>query len=381
MKILALIAGGVLVLAILLDAFETIVLPRRVTRSFRFTALFYRITWRPWAALARFVPSPRRRESYLSYFGPLSLIVLLALWAFALIVGFALLQYGAGTHVQAVAGRTDLGGLLYFSGTTFFTLGYGDVVPLSAAARALAVLESGVGFGFLAMVIGYLPVIYSSFSRREVEISLLDARAGSPPTAQEFLSRMAGAHNQPLLDRFLHEWEHWAAEVLESHISYPVLALFRSQHINQSWLGALTTILDISALAIVGIEGIPSNQARLTFAMARHAVVDLAQVVASRYQPHAPDRLPPQNLAKLRVALAANGLQLRAGEEAERKLLALRRMYEPYVQAMASRLLVMLPGWISADKVKDNWRSSPWDRLIAQEEGVASPVPVVEEHF
>jgi hypothetical protein len=380
MKILALVVGSILVFAILLDAFETIVLPRRVTRSFRFTALFYRFTWRPWAAMARFVPAPRRRESYLSYFGPLSLIVLLALWAFALIIGFALLQYGDGAQLHWPAGRPDVGGLVYFSGTTFFTLGYGDAVPLSGAARALAVLESGVGFGFLAMVIGYLPVIYGSFSRREVEISLLDARAGSPPSAQEFLSRMAGAHNQPLLDRFLHEWEHWAAEVLESHISYPVLALFRSQHINQSWLGALTTILDVSALTIVGIDGIASNQARLTFAMARHAVVDLAQVVAARYDAHATDRLSAQELVSMRQALAANGLQLRAGEEADRKLLALRSMYEPYVQAMAGRLLLRLPEWSSVAKVKDNWRSSPWDKLIAKQDG-SVPVAVVEEHF
>lgn len=380
MKILALIAGTALILATLLDGFETIVLPRRVTRSFRFTALFYRTTWRPWARMARFISSSRRREAYLSYFGPLSVIVLLALWAFGLIVGFALLQYGVGTQVHATSGSTGFGALMYFSGSTFFTLGLGDVLPLSGAARALAVLESGVGFGFLAMVIGYLPVIYSSFSRREVEISLLDARAGSPPTAQEFLSRMASAHNHPLLDRFLHEWEHWAAEVLESHISYPVLALFRSQHINQSWLGALTTILDVSALTIVGIDGIPSNQARLTFAMARHAVVDLAQVVAARYRPDAPDRLPPQDLANLRQTLGTSGLQLRQGEEAEAKLLALRSMYEPYVQAMAERLLLTLPTWYSAAKVKDNWRSSPWDRLIARTDANA-PVPVVEEHF
>ena len=380
MRILALIAGAALIAATLLDGFETIVLPRRVTRSFRFTALFYRSTWRPWAALARLISSPRRRESYLSYFGPLSVIVLLAIWAFGLIVGFALLQYGAGTQVHAYTGETGFGALVYFSGSTFFTLGYGDVVPLSGAARALAVLESGVGFGFLAMVIGYLPVIYNSFSRREVEISLLDARAGSPPSAQEFLARMAGAKNQDLLDRFLHEWELWAAEVLESHISYPVLALFRSQHINQSWLGALTTILDVSALVIVGIEGVPSNQARLTFAMARHAVVDLAQVAGTRYNPNAPDRLPPADLTRLRQTLAANGLQLRADDEAERKLLALRRMYEPYVQAMAARLRLALPAWGTAAMVKDNWRSSPWDRLIAQKDGTPA-VAVVEEHF
>lgn len=379
MELLALIAGAALIFATLLDAFETIVLPRRVTRSFRFTALFYRTTWRPWAKMARLISSPRRRESYLSYFGPLSVIVLLALWALGLIVGFALLQYGVGSQVQGV-GHAGFGGLVYFSGSTFFTLGLGDVVPLSGAARALAVLESGVGFGFLAMVIGYLPVIYSSFSRREVEISLLDARAGSPPSAQEFLARLAGAHNQPLLDRFLQEWEHWAADVLESHISYPLLALFRSQHINQSWLGALTTVLDVSALTIVGIDGIPSNQARLTFAMARHAVVDLAQVAGAQYRADAPDRLPPEALANLRQALAANGLQLRSGEEAERKLKALRLMYEPYVQALAGRLLLRLPDWSSGANVKDNWRSSPWDKLIAAKDG-STRVAVVEEHF
>jgi hypothetical protein len=85
-------------------------------------------------------------------------------------------------------------------------------------------------------------------------------------------------------------------------------------------------------------------------------------------------------LANLRQVLAANGLQLRAGEEAERKLLALRRMYEPYVQAMAATLLLNLPTWSSAVKVKDNWRSSPWDRIIAEKEGSA-PVAVGEEHF
>jgi hypothetical protein len=159
-----------------------------------------------------------------------------------------------------------------------------------------------------------------------------------------------------------------------------VLALFRSQHINQSWLGALTTILDVSALTIVGIDGIPSNQARLTFAMARHAVVDLAQVVGAQYHVKGADRLPPEALANLRQALAANGLQLRAGEEADRKLQALRSMYEPYVQALADRLLLRLPEWISVAKVKDNWRSSPWDKLIAKQDGRV-PVAVVEEHF
>jgi hypothetical protein len=375
----ATIFGIVLIAVILLDAFETVVLPRRVTRSFRLTALFYRNTWRPWAALSKFISSPRRRESYLGYFAPLSLILLLALWASGLIVGFALLQYGTGEHIALGNEPVGLGTLLYHSASTFFTLGYGDVVPVTGVARALAALEAGLGFGFLALVIGYLPVIYSSFSRREIEISLLDARAGSPPSALEFLSRVADRGDHQQLDQFFHEWERWAVEVLESHISYPVLSLFRSQHINQSWLGALTTILDTSALIIAGIDGMPSNQARLTFAMARHTVVDLAQVMRARYNPDALDRLSSADLAMLRQGLAEKGMRLRDGVEADQKLTALRLLYEPYVQALAATLRITLPLWISTVKVKDNWRSSPWDKLIEQKQ--AMPVSLAEDHF
>ena len=146
---------------------------------------------------------------------------------------------------------------------------------MAPIARALTVIEAGVGFGFLALVIGYLPVLYQGFSRREVNISLLDARAGSPPSAGELLVRHVG--DTAGLETLLRDWERWAAELMESHLSYPVLLYFRSQHEHQSWLGALTAVLDASALVMVGVEGGPVRQAQLTFAMARHAVVDLAQ--------------------------------------------------------------------------------------------------------
>ena len=88
-----------------------------------------------------------------------------------------------------------------------------------------------------------------------------------------------------MLDQIFKDWERWAAEVLESHLSYPVLSFFRSQHNNQSWLGALITILDATALVIAGVDGLRFEQSKITFAMARHAVVDLAQVVNARYAP------------------------------------------------------------------------------------------------
>jgi hypothetical protein len=361
MLIFATIAGIVVILAVLLDAFETVVLPRRVRRKFRITVWFYRNTWIPWRKVTSLIKSPGRRENFLGYFGPLSLLFLLALWAGGLIFGFALLQYGAGEHVQLSNEPITFGRVFYLSGSTFFTLGYGDITPTSALARALAVLEAGMGFGFLGTVIGYLPTIYSSFSRREIEISLLDARAGSPPTAAEFLTRFG---NCPQLDEILREWERWAAELLESHISYPPLSFFRSQHNNQSWLGALTMMLDASALVAAGIEGIRDEQAKLTFAVARHAMVDLAQLVNARYDPLAPDRLDPEQSSKLGQALLDHGLHSRSTAESEETLAHLRSLYEPYALAMARNLFITLPPWIHPEKKKDNWEGGPWDHAI-----------------
>src|SRR5215470_7046187 len=162
------------------------------------------------------------------------------------------MQYGAGSALQAAsaAGAPPAGFAtdVYLSGTTFFTLGLGDVVPRSGLARALVVAEGGFGFGFLAAVIGYLPFIYGSFSKREVNISLLDSRAGTPPTAGELLRRHSYAQGHNALQELLKDWELWAAELMESHLSYPVLAYFRSQHDNQSWIASLTAILDTCAL-------------------------------------------------------------------------------------------------------------------------------------
>ena len=364
MHIFATIAGILVIIAVLLDAFETVVLPRRVQRHFRITTWFYRNTWVPWRRITSHIKSPSRRENFLGYFGPLSLIFLLMLWAAGLIFGFGLLQFGAGEHVLLNNEPITFGRVLYFSGETFFTLGYGDITPTSALARALAVLEAGMGFGFLGTVIGYLPTIYSSFSRREVQISLLDAHAGSPPTAVELLARLGPDLQQRLLDQILHEWERWSGEVLESHISYTALSFFRSQHSNQSWLGALTTILDTCALVIAGVDGVHIDQAKLTFAMARHAAVDLAQVVNARYDPEQPDRLPAEALDRVRQALAERGLRLKDGAAFEEKLAYLRSLYEPYAMSIARNLLITLPPWIHPEKKKDNWQAGPWDRAI-----------------
>jgi hypothetical protein len=247
----------------------------------------------------------------------------------------------------------------YVSGTNFFTLGLGDVIPLTWPARTLTVLEAGTGFAFLAIVIGYLPVIYQAFSRREVFISLLDARAGSPPTALELLKRHAEEQALDHLDELLREWEHWSAELLESHLSYPVLAYFRSQHDNQSWLAALTTILDATALILAGLQGRPTTQARLTFAMARHTVVDLSQVFKTPPRHHGRQRLNADDLSQLQSALRAAGLN--PDDRDGQRLAHFRQLYEPYVEALAQYLQMSLPPWVIVTSQKDNWQTTAWE--------------------
>ncbi|MGE5176637.1 MAG: ion channel [Hyphomicrobiales bacterium] len=361
MRWIAGIAGVALLAIVLWDAFETIVLPRRASGRIRLTRYFYRATWLPFRALARRIAAGSRREGTLSLFGPLSLVFLLVTWAAGLVVAFGLLQYANGSSLRLAGETPSLALDLYLSGTSFFTLGLGDADPVGTVSRVLTVIESGVGFGFLAVVIGYFPVLYQAFSRRETGISLLDARAGSPPTAVELLRRHAGPGGKDALEDLLYDWEQWAAELLETHLSYPILAYYRSQHTNQSWLSALTAVLDTCALVMIGVEGACARQARLTFAMARHAVVDLAQLFPSLPRGADEDRLPPGSFDRLRERLAEIGLPLPARQDAEDRLAELRELYEPYVSALSRYLLQPLPPWEPPAPRRDNWQVTAWD--------------------
>jgi hypothetical protein len=374
-------AAGIAIFVIVIwDAFEAIILPRRVTRKFRLTRLFYRSTWITWRFMTGLIPSRKTREALLGFYGPLSLLVLVGVWAVGLVLGFGLMQYGAGSAVVMTGAQPGFLTDIYLSGTTFFTLGLGDVVPRSGLARALVVTEAGFGFGFLAAVIGYLPFIYGSFSKREVNISLLDSRAGTPPTAGELLRRHSYEYGQDALAELLKDWELWSAELMESHLSYPVLGFFRSQHDNQSWIASLTAILDTCALVIVGIEGACEKQAELTFAIARHAVVDLSQVFGTPPKPLPHDRLSAQDLRHIRDVLAQHGMKLHDGEEADRKLAAFRKMYEPYIYALANYLNQTLPPWTPPKKGKDNWQTTAWAQSAGLIDKEIATV-IADDHF
>ncbi|GHO83563.1 potassium channel family protein [Dictyobacter formicarum] len=363
MRIIAIIIGILLILVIAQDGFETVILPRRVARKFRLARLFYSTTWQLWSSLARKMRPNGRRGQFLSYYGPLSLLLLLAVWASGFVFSFALLQWGLNSPLHSPDTSISFATYVYMSGTTFVTLGLGDVIPLSSMGRGLVAIEAGFGLAFLALIIGYLPVIYQAFSRRETNITLLDARAGSPPGALELLKRHANSNYPDELLQFMREWEKWCADLLESHISYPVLTYYRSQHERQSWLGALTTVLDVSALALVGIENLPVKPMKFAFAVARHAAVDLAQTYGTPPIRNA-KRLSSEDFVELREQLAEAGLVFKHEESAERRLAEIRSTYEPFLISLSEHLLMPLPEWVPQGERVDDWQTSAWDHFL-----------------
>jgi hypothetical protein len=364
-QLLEIVAGVVVVVVVAWDAFVTMLLPRRVTRRLRLSTFFLEGLWRGWSALGRrLVPTNSRRgETYLSTYALLGLLMLFALWAGTIIAGFALVDLGLGNAFSHLPGLSGYPEDLYVSGTTLVTLGLGDVVPTANAARALTVLEGGMGLVFLALVISYLPVLYQAFSRRELEIAVLDEWAGTPPTAVELLRRAGRDGSLAQVDGLLEEWEHWAADILESHVSFPMLGHFRSQHENQSWLAALTALLDTAALCQAGVQGVNRGQARRTFAISRHAAVDLSQVLNAPPDGRAPHRDDRRDVGLADVAelLRDAGVSVEVHADNERHLASLRAAYEPYVEALSRRLLMPLPPLVPAPDARDNWLRSAWE--------------------
>lgn len=355
MELLAALVGIVLVGGILRDAFETIILPRRVS-GVRLSKVFYRLTWKPWRGIARRMAPSDRRETFLSVYGPLSLLVLLVLWGILLIAGFSLLLWAANFD-----GRLTALGHLYVSGTTFTTLGIGDFTPHTDLARVVTVIEAGTGFGFLAVVISYLPILYQSFARRETAISMLDEWAGSPPSAGDLFRRaeLAGATEdlRPLINR----WEEWTAELLESHLSYQVLSYFRSQHENQSWLAALTAMMDLASAWLAAKAEGRTWAARRLYAIGRHALGDLSQVLRAAPKFDAPERLTEDEMHSIYDDMVRAKVGVVDFATFQDRLNQLRRGYEPYAIALSSELLMDLPPWLPPEDRKDNWETTAWE--------------------
>jgi nitrate reductase NapE component len=338
------------------DAFEVMLLPRRVRRRWRLMGLFLCFAWALWAGIGRQIKPHCERERFLSLFGPISMVGLFSIWAIGLMAGFGLVFWSLERHLP---NHYDLGSYLYMSGTTLVTLGYGDFTPHAVSAKAIAVAEAATGFGLLAVMISYLPVLYQLFSRRETYVMQLDGRAGSPPTAGVLLGRHASNQALHKLDDLLLDWEKWCAELVESHLSYPMLSFYRSQHANQNWLTALAAITDCCVIVMVGLKDVPAFQAKMTFAMARLAMVELCRVFHLSPIPHPEDRIGRDEFQALNAELSASGLAWVDSGAADGKVAEFDATYEPFLQALARFLIIDLPSVTpGSGNGLDNWQRS-----------------------
>lgn len=334
-------------------------LPRRVRRDPAIARAVLRTLWIPWRAGARRLPRDAA-DTMLGIFGPFGL-AFLGLLSAGVILSYAGLNWAGSTHLGGPR-AADFGSDLYFSAGAFFSASTPSD-PVGGLGKTLQIAEAANGLGFLAIAIGYLPALFQAFSRRESAVARLDPRAGSPPSPGRLLERSGERGGWADLDEYLLEWETWTAELMETHLSYPILGYFRSQHVDQNWLAALTTIVDASAYALAyGPKG-STEAAELTFRIGGHALGDLAYTLSTRRvqhdpEPHSRERLSREDLDELRRRLEGSGLHSEADEDACAKRLAeLRSSYEPFAIAISRHLALDLPDWLPRGEVREEWRA------------------------
>lgn len=342
------LAGVVVVAWVLNDVFTTVILPRPAPARFRPAGLLTRWSWGFWRGYADTFSDANTREQRLGIFAPGIVMALLGLWIFLLVLGFSLVLLAFGDGVSPRL--EDLGSSMYFAAVSLLTIGYGDYHPVEVGARIVAVLAGTVGLGIVALTITYLFSLYANFQRRELQVVTLDARAGAPPSGIELLVTCAAFDDDAEeLDHIFEEWERWSAEVLESHLAYPILMFFRSTHDHESWVSAVGAVLDAATLLLTTVEGGPRGQATATRGIGAHLVEDIG-----RFFRFVGDGGPPADVMveraefdDARERLHAAGYVLVPDADASwNEFAALRAQYATTLNALARYLDVPPAQWI-----------------------------------
>jgi len=333
---------------VLNDVFTTVILPRPAPGRYRPAGLLTRWSWRGWRRYADTSRTPERREQRLGIFAPAIVMILLAVWIALLIAGFGLVMHALSGQIRPQL--PDLGAALYFAAVSLLTIGYGDFVPVDGLARVASVAAGAVGLGIVALTITYLFSLYANFQRRELQVVTLDARAGAPPSGIELLVTCAAFDDDALeLGQIFEEWERWAAEVLESHLAYPILMFFRSTHDHESWVSAIGAILDAATLMLTTVEGGPRGQASATRGIGAHLVEDIDHFFRFivRDRPREGPMIERAEFDEARSRLGAAGYVLLPDENASwAEFARLRSDYAGPLNAIARYLDVPPAHWI-----------------------------------
>lgn len=242
LRVSAVAVGASLVVVAVASAIKTVVLPRAsvsiVTRSvFLVVQRFFRVVARPSMSLAK-------RDRRLAWYSPLGLVATLAAWLTLTLAGFTLIFWG----VENVSMREAFDE----SGSALLTLGL--TRPNSLPGITLAFIDAAIGLFLLALLITYLPSIYAAFSRRELGVTALEVRAGSPPSGQTLIWRFWALERMEHLNGVWVEWERWFVDVEETHTSLPAVAFFRSPQPDHHWVTAAGAVLDGAAFAVSTVD-------------------------------------------------------------------------------------------------------------------------------
>jgi hypothetical protein len=273
---LAIGIGITLIVITSVSVLRTLVVPRGLIS--RLSLLVDRGLHRLFRMASRRAHTYTAKDRILTYEGPLRLLGYLALWLAILLMAFSLIFWPfVGSFPGAIAA----------AGSSMFTLGF---VPVSGPVPyAAAFLAAAAGLSVVALEIAYLPSIYGAFNRREMLVTMLSSRAGSPPWGPEVLARHALIGNLGDMAQFFRDWELWAADLAESHTNYPVLLAFRSPEPMRSWVVALNAMLDAAALYLTLAPRSAPSQANSFIRMGYVSLREIATVLRIDFDP---DPLP-----------------------------------------------------------------------------------------
>jgi hypothetical protein len=334
--------GVALIAIVLVDVFETIVVPRPSPGRHRLSRYIVRPSWRLWRWLGeRTRTEGLSRDGFYGLYAPAAAVLSLIIWLVVLVFGYGLVLFAIRGELSPAP--MNLGSALYFAGTSVLTLGYGDIVASGPLARGVSLVAAANGLGLVALVITFLFSLFASYQRRERLVVTLSARAKAPPSAVTLLESYARLEMVDQLPALFAEWEQWEAEVLDSHVAYPLLGYFRSSHDNVSWLSALGAVLDAAALVLTTVKGLPRGQAELTKRGGAHLVEDIGNILGLHGDGSIVDR---GEFDEAYARLSRAGYELEDADRGWRNFERARRTYAGRLEALASYWATPATQWI-----------------------------------
>src|SRR5438105_635274 len=363
--VLETVAGLLVIASVLSDVFLTVVVPRRAPRLGRLLRVSRYVVpdlWKLWRWIGLRINLAERREGFLGSFGALAIILLLVGWVAGLILGYGLLLDAVRDQIRPPP--ENFATSLYFAGTALLTLGFGDFTAVGGWARLTTLVAAATGLSIFAAVITLLFTLYGSFQRREVAVVVLEAGAGAPPSGVTLLETYALAGILDQLPQVFRDWQAWSAEVLDSHLAYPILAYFRSSHDNDSWISSLGAVMDATTLVLTTIEDGPKGWAKLCRAVGGHCIEDLVQSFRLPDEPEIGVEREEFDAACRRLEHA--GFRLRDGDRAWADFSRLRAEYAGRVNALARYWATPPAQWIGdRSPLRDPRLHAPRPRLAA----------------